>query len=448
MLHHLKLRHVGPAPELDIDFAPRMNFLTGDNGLGKSFLLDIAWWALTEIWAQMPAAPHRDAHARPIIEASFDGKRTFSAEPLLAGNDDELSGGRRDGTRAPAYVRSTYDRAAQGWVSERAQLPSFGLVIYAQSDGGFSVWDRARNYQRQVQGRVHEAQSRPAAYIFQRQEVWNGLPQDEPRKLCNGLIHDWAAWQREKGQAFDQLTRVLQRLSPSPDEPLVPGELQRVSLDDVRDQPALQTPYGQQVALVHASAAMRQIVALAYLLVWTWNEHLRASEIVGQEPASEIIFLIDEIEAHLHPRWQRRIVPALLDVIETLTGTQDVSLQLIVATHSPLVLASVEPYFDLNQDALWELDLEEHQVKLKHSPWRRRGDVNNWLSSEIFDLGEPRSLEAEAAMQRALTLLRGEQPPALEEIESVDAELRKVLSDVDRFWVRWSAFVQERRAAP
>ena len=27
--------------------APRLNLITGDNGLGKSSLLDIAWWALT-----------------------------------------------------------------------------------------------------------------------------------------------------------------------------------------------------------------------------------------------------------------------------------------------------------------------------------------------------------------------------------------------------------------
>jgi hypothetical protein len=424
MLHYVKLRHVGPAPALDIEFAPRMNFLTGDNGLGKSFLLDIAWWALTRTWVQSPAAPHRGHGIEPSIAFKLDSKTRFVEH------------------------KSTFDRGSQSWSSKLGRPVLPGLVIYAQADGGFSAWDPARNYWRKLGSRDYEAPDRPAAYLFRPGEVWDGLPLDAPKKLCNGLIHDWAAWQRENGPAFEQLTRVLRCLSPSPDEPLVPGELQRLALDDVRDQPTLQTPYGQQVALVHASAAMRRIVALAYLLVWAWNEHLRAVEILGQAPEQNIIFLIDEIEAHLHPRWQRRIMPALLDVIETLTGTQGVSLQLIVATHSPLVLASVEPYFDQTRDALWELDLEGYQVTLTRSPWRRRGDVNSWLSSEIFDLGEPRSIEAEAAMQRALALLRHEQPQSLAEIESVDAELRKVLSDVDRFWVRWSAFVEERRAAP
>ena len=100
------------------------------------------------------------------------------------------------------------------------------------------------------------------------------------------------------------------------------------------------TPYGQEVPLVLASAGIRRIVALAYLLVWTWQEHLRACEIREMKPAREIVFLLDEIEAHLHPQWQRRIVKALLNVMEALTGTSTVSIQMIATTHSPLVLAS------------------------------------------------------------------------------------------------------------
>ena len=57
MLSYLKLQNVGPSPKMEIDFKPRMNFLTGDNGLGKTFLLDIAWWVLTRTWARAQAIP-------------------------------------------------------------------------------------------------------------------------------------------------------------------------------------------------------------------------------------------------------------------------------------------------------------------------------------------------------------------------------------------------------
>ncbi|MFO7567483.1 MAG: AAA family ATPase [Enhygromyxa sp.] len=195
-------------------------------------------------------------------------------------------------------------------------------------------------------------------------------------------------------------------MSPGPEEQLVPGELRKISLDDPRRLPTLVMPYGQEVAVIHASAGMRRIIALAYLLVWTWQEHVEACKLRGSTPANEIIFLIDELEAHLHPQWQRRIVPALLEVMDVLTGEHDSKVQLIVATHSPLVLASTESYFDPAFDAIWSLDLVDGVVQLEESPWRRRGDANNWLTSALFDLREPRSLEAERAMERARDLLR------------------------------------------
>jgi predicted ATPase len=44
MLEYLHLKTVGPAPEMELVLGRRLNLLTGDNGLGKSFLLDVAWW--------------------------------------------------------------------------------------------------------------------------------------------------------------------------------------------------------------------------------------------------------------------------------------------------------------------------------------------------------------------------------------------------------------------
>jgi len=333
MLQRLSFRDVGPAPSLEISLRERLNFLTGDNGLGKTFLLDAAWWALTRTWARTMLMPHRPP-TKPEIEFEFS---------TTAGN-------------SLTHV-STFDRAKETWPVKRGRPAIPGLVIYAQVDGGFSVWDPARNYWKQ------DSDDRPAAYLFSADEVWSGLPLNEPMKLCNGLIADWATWQLEGGEAFDQLRRVLRALAPSSEEPLEPGELVKVSLRDARRHPTLRMPYGQEVPLIHVSAGIRRIVTLAYLLVWTWQEHVAASALQGAPPTRQIIFLIDEIEAHLHPQWQRRIVPSLLDVMEALTGQHDVPVQLIAATHSPLVLASAEARFDPARDAVWELDLRDGALR-------------------------------------------------------------------------------------
>jgi hypothetical protein len=317
---------------------------------------------------------------------------------------------------------STFDREAEHWSVSSSRPLAPGLVLYAQVDGGFSVWDPARN-----------ASDRLASYLFAPDEIWEG------NDLCEGLIRDWASWQREGGSMFDELCKVLEILSPSPTERLEPGELRKLSLDDPKRYPTLKMPYGQDVAVVHASAGMRRIIALAYLLVWAWQEHVAASKLRGTPPIGEIILIIDEVEAHLHPQWQRRIIPALLAVIGALTGDHATKVQLIVATHSPLVLASTEPFFDPELDAIWELDLVAGHVELHESPWQRHGGANAWLTSSVFDPGAAGSVEAEHAVKEAMALLRSRNRDP-REVERVDDLLRRSLGEVNRFWVRWSEY--------
>jgi hypothetical protein len=434
MLHRLTLEDVGPAAKLEIELSPRVNLITGDNGLGKSFLLDVAWWSLTRTWAHYPARPSGGSAAKPTI--SF----TFGSE-----SQNEIT------------YTSEFDWKQQAWSEEPGRPPSPGMVLYAQVDGSFSVWDPARNSRVQARNsRVpYTAQGpgapeRPPAYLFSPVDVWDGLTRRDSKDasrtqvLCDGLIRDWASWQKEKGSAFEQLSRVLKHLSPSDSEPLEPGELTRISLDDVRDMPTLKMPYGE-VAIVHASAAIRRIAALAYLLVWTWQEHARASKLLNQVTTKQIVFLIDEIEAHLHPAWQRRVLRSLMDVMTALAGSEKVDVQIIAITHSPMLLASVEPVFDPQKDSLWTFDLVppgsegRPGVQLKKDAWHRRGDASAWLRSDIFDLKEARSVEAEQAIAAARAFMQNGAPDRTK-FDAIYDTLRRSMPGVDPFWVDWRAW--------
>ena len=410
MLEALKFRDVGPAPRLEISFKERLNFLAGDNGLGKTFLLDTAWWALTRTWARGAILPHRPP-SKPEIEFRYGTK-----------------------TGKSYSYASSFDRAQERWSIKQGRPSIPGLVIYAQVDGGFSVWDPARNYWKD------ESSERPPAYLFSPQEVWDGAPLGQSTKISNGLIADWANWQLENGEVFQQLRRVLTTLAPSPGETLDPGDLVKISLSDARRHPTIRMPYGQDVPLVHASAGIRRIVALAYLLVSTWQEHIASCALRGEQATREIIFLIDEIEAHLHPQWQRRIVPALLQVMEALTGEHDTKVQLVTATHSPLVLAAAEPHFDENRDGVFHLDRINGTVRLHEQPWAKQGDVVGWLVSETFGLKQGRSVEAEQAIEAAEAWMRGDfaaLPTTLATKEAIHTRLMEVLAGHDPFWPRW-----------
>ena len=80
------------------------------------------------------------------------------------------------------------------------------------------------------------------------------------------------------------------------------------------------------------SGGCQAVLALAADLAWRMaqgNPHL------DDTLSSEAIVLIDEIELHLHPSWQQRI---LGDLRRTFPNAQ-----FIVSTHSPQVLTTVEP---------------------------------------------------------------------------------------------------------
>ncbi len=414
MLKTLKLTNVGPAPSMELAFGERMNLITGDNGLGKSFLLDIAWWAMTGTW---PAEVNpRLTSGRLALPNDKKQDAVIDLEVLAVSGD-------KAGSR-------TFDRDSQNWQRSKGRPVKSGLVIYAMSDGSFAVWDPERNYWRDKDNPA----GRQDAYVFAPKEVWDGLQSADGNWLCNGLIRDWAGWQKENGRAFENLQAVLRQLSPSRDEQLVPGPLTRISLTDARDMPTIKMPYGMDVPILHVSAGMRRVIALAYFLVWCWEEHLKAVELKGLEPETRITFLIDEVEAHLHPRWQRSVIPSLLDVMQTLAT--DARVQLLTVTHSPLVMASVEPKFDSAQDTWFDLDLEQGEVKLRQRPFVRHGDASRWLISEAFDLGSARSLEAEETLEQAAKILSEE---VIDEqlAKRLDAKLRTLLGDTDPFWIRW-----------
>lgn len=405
MLERLEMEGVGPSPRLSFEFAPRLNLLTGDNGLGKTFVLELAWWALTRNWDDVPALPRPDRSTVPSVQAVI---QTWGGRESI----------KRDVVLVPGQSPSTF------------MPPRNGLTVYARVDGSFSVWDRIRNNRKVGYFRV------PAqpALDFTPDELWNRLERDG-RTLCNGLIQDWVAWQIKDAEPFHRLKKVLEKLSPGAHEPLVPGEPTRISIDEVRDIPTLQMPYGV-VPLTHASAAVKRIVGLAYLLVWAWEEHVRAAEFRKEPVTDSIVLLVDELESHLHPRWQRLILPSLLEVVRALR--EDVKVQVIAVTHSPLVLASVEPLFDEAQDALFMFDLVDREVQATKAEWRPRGDANAWLTSEVFDLKEPRSVEAEQAITAAKAALKDPNLP-IEEVRRIHNELYRVLRDTDPFWPRWLA---------
>lgn len=82
------------------------------------------------------------------------------------------------------------------------------------------------------------------------------------------------------------------------------------------------------------------------------------------EPA---VVLVDEIDLHLHPQWQRGVISFLSEIFP--------KVQFIVTTHSPLVIQSME------RINLYVLSREEHVVRVKHFPNK---SFEGWTVEEIM----------------------------------------------------------------
>src|SRR5271169_1101215 len=102
VLEYLHLKNVGPAPEMKMDLAPRLNLITGDNGLGKSFLLDVAWWALTRRWPQ-------DVNSK--LTSGYAARPTDVKKPA------SIEFGVTSKTRS-VYYTSTYEPREESWLGK------------------------------------------------------------------------------------------------------------------------------------------------------------------------------------------------------------------------------------------------------------------------------------------------------------------------------------------
>ncbi len=124
---------------------------------------------------------------------------------------------------------------------------------------------------------------------------------------------------------------------------------------------------------------------------------------------AEAIFLIDEIELHLHPSWQRKILPSLLKVFP--------NCQFFVATHSPQVLGEVE-----DTQSIWVMK----KGTPPYHPNRAYGLTSGEILGEIMGTNE-RSAEVETKLNHISLLIDEERfDEAREEIRNLAKKTKDI----------------------
>lgn len=270
-LESLHLKNFRGFRDLKLPLGRQLTVLIGGNGVGKTSVVDAI---------RMVAAGADFRESDVTI-----GATEYSIEVCFSGGKRTLFG---NGLRQEALMEEP----------DRSALMVFGADRTSPQDEGSPAW-----------------------FSFEQQERWFRDREDVENQA------------RVRAKKFDLVDRTLQRVRDAI-EAVLPGFRNPV-ID--RERPGRP---GASQFVIHKgdlpitadmlSAGERSLLVLAIAIARRLKE--LPNGMLGKGPCTATV-VIDEIELHLHPRWQREVVPALLRAFP--------ECQLIVTTHSPQVLGSV-----------------------------------------------------------------------------------------------------------
>ena len=149
------------------------------------------------------------------------------------------------------------------------------------------------------------------------------------------------------------------------------------------------TPYGE-VPLHALSLGYQTMTAWAVDLAWRLYQAFPEASEPLKQPA---IVLIDELDLHLHPRWQRQLRLHISDAFP--------NVQFIATAHSPLL---AQDYLDANLAVVRECD---GQAIIDDDPevvrtWR----LDEVVTSALYEVESPYSLDVQQDLDRRTALLQ------------------------------------------
>ncbi len=324
----------------DLDLDPEVTLVVGLNACGKTALLDAlavalgAWMRGTttvrtedrSIWPIDARLVRQDGGGLPTANPSFPV--VVRAEGLVGGRSlswtRELlhSEGRTTSKDAKA-IRSAAERAEKAaTTSEGAALP---LIAYY---GTGRLWVQKRDVRLQeglgsrMQGYAACLERASNIKLFRRWMAWRETDR----------IQRIAAGQQEGGQIATVPTPHLDAVEAAARACL--RGVKRFSYSVNYKEIRVEFDDGRLLPFSALSDGQRSIVSIAVDLAWRTaqlNPHL------GKDAPqqTEGVVLIDEIELHLHPEWQRRVIGDLRNAFP--------KVQFVLSTHSPQVIATAQP---------------------------------------------------------------------------------------------------------
>ena len=393
----LKLAHIRSIEAAEFRFKPGFNLIVGVNGIGKSTVLDALRICLSRILSSIT-----ESNANPLSFNRRDIRRGFpllDADLSLTIGDDELRFTRRQWEREFAVDDQKNLKKLRRSILELERLRGRARNLLRELEESHGVSDSESFAPSKADfmaaARIAEVAPNCVFFSTNRSVVSSSTAKSRaaggksaayaealvPRPMYVAQFADWMRAQEALSKEQSAAKRHLQvmrsavaRFLPSYGN-LRPTEEKPSRL--LIDQDGIELDVGQ------LSDGERGILALVLDLA----RRLSQANPSLDDPLSEghAVVLIDELDLHLHPKWQRQIVHHLTTTFPRC--------QFIATTHSPQVVASVEP----DQVLLFAPDEIIH-------PDRSLGMDSNWILRQLME-ADDRPEEAMAAIQSVESLI-------------------------------------------
>ncbi len=426
-IDRLELRNFKKFAALTLDLHPQFTLLIGENGSGKTSVLDALAVALG-VWLVRPPDSTLMNSRRPIypseirLESREHGDRelfteasggvSIKATGQIEDRDNvtwerRFDEGKKSGTErgakdAAAVVESAYQRAS---TDEAVLLP-----IIAYYGAGRAWLPHRERY------KTRSAPNGPA-------RRWAAFYDCLNERIRIADLNDW--FRREAIAAvnrggrfrpgFEVVRLAVLRCVPGADRMWFDGERSEIVLSvGGRAQPFSNLSAGQRMMLaLVADIAIKAVTQNNYLVPAETPAHSNEPlpDVLAQTPG---VVLIDELDVHLHPRWQRRVATDL--------KTTFPKIQIVCTTHSPQIIGEV---------ALEEIRLLD-DAALACAPAQSYGLDSNAILEDVMG-AESRSQAVEKAIEAVEDALeQGDLTTAREELERLKGLLHGDTRDTAR----------------
>ena len=406
-IEKLKLKNVGPFDDIELEFDPQVNVFTGPNNSGKSSAL----WALSGVTVypfMFPQKLLRDGKDAKF-KLQLRGGTLFDTTNLVStlASSEHIRILKQIGYSKfiPALRRSTDFRSPGPTVARRKEEGDQTRSIrhYLENRESLisllsSSRDSSRTSEESEHLRLRERisfQSRDASVVI------------DERVIQRIIDLDYRSYIRKSPQSSDIIITIGEIASEITEG--FPLRFSGVNEDERGFFPEFTTIDGPMPLNTLSQGTQSIIQWLAHLLIG-YAEYYDFPDDLSDKPG---VVIIDEIDAHLHPSWQRRIIPTLTERFP--------NLQIFCSTHSPLMLAGLKS----GQVQLLRRDEEGHVTVSRNDD-----DIIGWSADEvmryILDMPNTTDLQTEERLNRLQELRRKDDRSPAEESEFQD--LRRAIN--------------------